>query len=200
MNDDHANNHATDEERQGSDEVIEPDKSTYSLDLDDAASLFREAGVPLAPRTISRYCQKERLDCVLHPIDHGRAEKYFINEASVQSEIKKMQGVEHRATARLGTPEQDGARLGTPEQDSRQGEARSDERITELEGKLNTAEFEKKVAYRLAEDRQHQLENVLTDYGNARQQIGSLEAQLLQLTEGKPPPDVPAEGEGKQHS
>lgn len=200
MDETQGNNRATDEERQGSNQATEPDNERYTLDLDDAASLFREAGVPLQPRTLSRYCQKDRLDCVLHPVDQGRAEKYFINEASVRSEIKKIQGVKHRATARLGTPEQDEARLGTPEQDSRRGEARSDERVAELEEKVRNAEFEKAIAYKLAEDRGERYDKLLTDYGNARQAIGTLETELRQLTAGKPAPEATIEGEGDQQS
>lgn len=59
--------------------------SEFTLTIDDALSLYAEAGIPRTPRSVQRYCAKEHLSCRLIETKFG--EKYLITPASVEKHI-----------------------------------------------------------------------------------------------------------------
>jgi len=67
------------------------DQSLYTLDVDQASSLFSQAGVSRSPRTIDRYCKAGHLTCM--KIETERNEKYLITPESVAERIKELQQV-----------------------------------------------------------------------------------------------------------
>src|SRR5882757_4558433 len=59
--------------------------SEFTLTIDDALSLYAEAGIPRTPRSIQRYCAKEHLSSRRIETEFG--EKYLITRASVEKHI-----------------------------------------------------------------------------------------------------------------
>ena len=67
------------------------DQSQYTLNVDQAAALFLNAGVSRSPRTIDRYCKAGHLVCM--KIETERNEKYLITRESVTARITELQQV-----------------------------------------------------------------------------------------------------------
>lgn len=59
--------------------------SDFTLTIDDALTLYAEAGIPRTPRSIQRYCAKEHLSSRRIETEFG--EKYLITRASVEKHI-----------------------------------------------------------------------------------------------------------------
>ena len=59
--------------------------SDFTLTIDDALSLYAEAGIPRTPRCFQRYCAKEHLTSRRIETEFG--EKYLITRASVEKHI-----------------------------------------------------------------------------------------------------------------
>lgn len=59
--------------------------SEFTLTIEDALSLYAEAGIPRTPRSIQRYCAKEHLSSRRIETEFG--EKYLITPASVEKHI-----------------------------------------------------------------------------------------------------------------
>jgi hypothetical protein len=59
--------------------------SDFTLTIDDALSLYAEAGIPRTPRSIQRYCAKEHLSSRRIETEFG--EKYLVTRASVEKHI-----------------------------------------------------------------------------------------------------------------
>jgi hypothetical protein len=59
--------------------------SEFTLTVDDALSLYAEAGIPRTPRTIQRYCGNEHLSARRVETEFG--EKFLITRASVEKHI-----------------------------------------------------------------------------------------------------------------
>jgi hypothetical protein len=62
--------------------VATSNDSEFALTIDDALSLYAEAGIPRTPRSIQRYCAKEHLSSRRIETEFG--EKYLITRASVE--------------------------------------------------------------------------------------------------------------------
>ncbi len=71
------------------DDETRPDTSRYVLTIEEAAQLFAEAGVPRSPRTITRFCKLDDLDCLR--IETEKNFKYLIDQNSVEKRIKQLQ-------------------------------------------------------------------------------------------------------------
>jgi hypothetical protein len=65
--------------------VATSDDSDFTLTIEDALSLYAEAGIPRTPRSIQRYCAKEHLSSRRIETEFG--EKYLITRASVEKHI-----------------------------------------------------------------------------------------------------------------
>ena len=65
--------------------VATSNDSEFALTIDDALSLYAEAGIPRTPRSIQRYCAKEHLSSRRIETEFG--EKYLITRASVEKHI-----------------------------------------------------------------------------------------------------------------
>ena len=65
--------------------VATSNDSDFTLTIDDALSLYAEAGIPRTPRSIQRYCAKEHLSSRRIETEFG--EKYLITRASVEKHI-----------------------------------------------------------------------------------------------------------------
>jgi hypothetical protein len=65
--------------------VATSNDSEFTLTIEDALSLYAEAGIPRTPRSIQRYCAKEHLSSRRIETEFG--EKYLITPASVEKHI-----------------------------------------------------------------------------------------------------------------
>ena len=65
--------------------VATSNDSEFILTIDDALSLYAEAGIPRTPRSIQRYCAKEHLSSRRIETEFG--EKYLITRTSVEKHI-----------------------------------------------------------------------------------------------------------------
>jgi hypothetical protein len=65
--------------------VATSNDSEFTLTIEDALSLYAEAGIPRTPRSIQRYCAKEHLSSRRIETEFG--EKYLITRASVEKHI-----------------------------------------------------------------------------------------------------------------
>src|SRR5450756_3095607 len=75
--------------------------SDFTLTIDDALSLYAEAGIPRTPRSIQRYCAKEHLSSRRIETEFG--EKYLIKRTSVEKHIayiKEVTPTTSRGTSR----------------------------------------------------------------------------------------------------
>jgi hypothetical protein len=82
--------------------VATSNDSDFTLTIDDALSLYAEAGIPRTPRSIQRYCAKEHLSSRRIETEFG--EKYLITRASVEKHIayiKEVTPATSRGTSRL---------------------------------------------------------------------------------------------------
>src|SRR3954469_23754480 len=68
-----------------------PDMTRYVLTIEEAAQLFADAGVPRAPRSITRFCALGDLDCLR--VETEKNFKYLIDQNSVEKRIKQLQQV-----------------------------------------------------------------------------------------------------------
>ena len=59
--------------------------SDFTLTIEDALTLYAEAGIPRTPRSIQRYCAKQHLSSRRIETEFG--EKYLITRASVEKHI-----------------------------------------------------------------------------------------------------------------
>ena len=64
------------------------DQQLYKLTLSQVADLFAAADLPRSYRTIQRYCERGRLDCLKTETTTG--EQYFVTEASVTRAIAEL--------------------------------------------------------------------------------------------------------------
>ena len=55
----------------------------YTLTVEEASSLFLDAGIPRSPRTVQHYCVRNHLDCIKESGERG--ERYVISERSVRT-------------------------------------------------------------------------------------------------------------------
>ena len=65
--------------------VATSNDSEFTLTIEDALSLYAEAGIPRTPRSIQRYCAKEHLSSRRIETEFG--EKYLITRASVEKHV-----------------------------------------------------------------------------------------------------------------
>jgi hypothetical protein len=65
--------------------VATSNDSDFTLTIEDALSLYAEAGIPRTPRSIQRYCAKEHLSSRRIETEFG--EKYLVTRASVEKHI-----------------------------------------------------------------------------------------------------------------
>jgi hypothetical protein len=65
--------------------VATSNDSEFILTIEDALSLYAEAGIPRTPRSIQRYCAKEHLSSRRIETEFG--EKYLVTRASVEKHI-----------------------------------------------------------------------------------------------------------------
>src|SRR3954470_14005995 len=70
-----------------------PDMTRYVLTIEEASQLFAEAGVPRAPRTITRFCALGDLDCIR--MDTEKNFKYLIDRNSVEKRIEQLKQALH---------------------------------------------------------------------------------------------------------
>jgi hypothetical protein len=65
--------------------VATSNDSEFTLTIEDALSLYADAGIPRTPRSIQRYCAKEHLSSRRIETEFG--EKYLVTRASVEKHI-----------------------------------------------------------------------------------------------------------------
>ena len=154
------------------------DPSAYSLDVKAVAERIRAAGFQFSERSASRWCQKNRFECILLPIDNGRIEQYFATPQSVDDAVEKMQRFQRVDMARYDKPQQDMASHDALQQDTPR---QDDEVKLELkhlkEDNLNLTidnRAKEKVISTLVEEREGMMEK-LTGYAH---QVGQLETEL----------------------
>src|SRR3954469_1478381 len=102
-----------------------PDVTRYVLTIEEAAQLFAEAGVPRAPRTITRFCAFNDLDCLR--VETEKNYKYLIDRNSVEMRIKQLQ----QLVANANKAYQDKSRYVEPISETRPDMSRHDEKLRE---------------------------------------------------------------------
>jgi hypothetical protein len=76
--------------------------SEFTLTIDDALSLYAEAGIPRTPRSVQRYCAKQHLSSRRIETEFG--EKYLIERASVLKHIAYIKEVTPATSRDLPRP------------------------------------------------------------------------------------------------
>src|SRR3954451_16605031 len=104
-----------------------PDMTRYVLTIEEASQLFAEAGVPRAPRTITRFCALGDLDCLRAETEKNY--KYLIDRTSVEKRIKQLQQV----VANAKKPYQDMSRHVQTNYETQPDMSRRDEKLRETE-------------------------------------------------------------------
>jgi hypothetical protein len=82
--------------------VATSNDSEFILTIDDALSLYAEAGIPRTPRSIQRYCAKEHLSSRRIETEFG--EKYLITRTSVEKHIAYIKEVTPTTSRDLPRP------------------------------------------------------------------------------------------------
>lgn len=68
--------------------LSDTDQELYKLTLAEVQVRFTEAGMPRSYRSIQRFCERGRLDCLKTDTPNG--EQYFVSEASVVRAIEEL--------------------------------------------------------------------------------------------------------------
>lgn len=169
--------------------------ASYTLTVEEAATLFPEAGVPKSPRTISRNCDEGTLTCT--KVDTANFWKYMIDRTSIDRRIIELKNVK-RLTVQHDTSshdkmQQDASRHNEVHQDaSRHTSTQQDEEhVRNLEALLKGLEIDKAVRDRSIQYLERQLaakeareEKFIEQLIGQSQQIGDLKRQLLLLEPG----------------
>jgi hypothetical protein len=82
--------------------VATSNDSEFTLTIEDALSLYAEAGIPRTPRSIQRYCAKEHLSSRRIETEFG--EKYLISRTSVDKHIAYIKEVSPATSRDLPRP------------------------------------------------------------------------------------------------
>src|SRR5664279_50815 len=82
--------------------VATSNDSEFILTIDDALSLYAEAGIPRTPRSIQRYCAKEHLSSRRIETEFGA--KYLITRTSVEKHIAYIKEVTPTTSRDLPRP------------------------------------------------------------------------------------------------
>src|SRR3954447_10298629 len=104
-----------------------PDMTRYVLTIEEAAQLFADAGVPRAPRTITRFCALGDLDCLR--VETEKNYKYLIDRNSVEKRIKKLK----QFVANANKPYQDMSRHVQTNYETQPDMSRHGEKLRETE-------------------------------------------------------------------
>jgi Mg2+ and Co2+ transporter CorA len=146
---------------------------SYTLSVEQASSRFIEAGVPRSPRTIIRYCVQNHLDCV--KVDTERNEKYLVAEKSVETRIAELKQIVMSSHVEL---EQDITRHDESYQDKSRQDTTSNEfkyemqeKIDELELKLDKIKDEKRDLEIATRVKDHVLKKAEIELGDTREQL-----------------------------
>src|SRR3954470_17281034 len=176
-----------------------PDMTRYVLTIEEAAQLFAEAGVPRAPRTITRFCAFGDLDCLRAETEKNY--KYLIDRNSVERRIKQLQQIVANATK----PYQDMSRHVQPSYETQPDMSRHDEkpRVTEQPSeeasqlrekveKLETEIIHLKIDKAAKEQVNNMMNTERKDFigqlNNMSFQLGEATAKLQQLEAPRPEP------------
>jgi len=171
------------------------DPSRYSLSVEEASSLFINAGVPRSPRTVIRYCSQEHLNCI--KVDTERNEKYLVSQESVNARIEELKQIP--ASGYVALQRDVSGRVKTSHDVSGHNETRQDtatkEEKGEIERKIKSLEsemFDLKITNRAKDMFIDQLkaerENFVQQLMTHSKRIGELETKLLQLEAPKQDP------------
>ncbi len=160
-----------------------PDASRHTLSVEEATSLFADAGIPKSIRTVQRYCRSGILESIRTDTELG--DKYLIDRASVDrriEELKKFQ--EMMAATRLDTSRPDASRHDTPRNDATRRDSDDEHSATRIK-ELGAEVFHLTVDNRAKEIVITQLINerkgFLGQITTQATRIGELSTRLLQL-------------------
>ena len=85
-----------DEGREGSSPVVTPTEKVNKLSIDEAITLFADAGVPRSPRQIRRYCEGGHIESI--KLDEQQYRKYSLDRNSTERWIKQLQTIDASGT------------------------------------------------------------------------------------------------------
>lgn len=176
-----------------------PDMTRYVLTIEEAAQLFAEAGVPRAPRTITRFCAFGDLDCLR--VETEKNYKYLIDRNSVERRIKQLQQV----VANANKPYQDMSRHVQPNYETQPDMSRHDEKprvteqpneeasqlrekVEELETEIIHLKIDKVAKEQVINMMNTERKDFIGQLNNMSFQLGEATAKLQQLEAPRPEP------------
>ena len=189
-----------------------PDTSRYSLTIDEASRLFTEAGVPRAPRSITRFCQLGELDCIR--VDTEKNFKYLIDQHSVEKRILQLKQALHftsktsqdmsRHVEQNNETSLDTTRHDDNQRETEQPDENVDvliERIQDLEGELLNARIDNAAKEKFITQLATERKDFMSQITDMSYQLGAAQTKLQQLEAPRPQPEgshVPPAGETVQ--
>src|SRR3954465_15912453 len=176
-----------------------PDMTRYVLTIEEAAQFFAEAGVPRAPRTITRFYAFNDLDCLR--VETEKNYKYLIDRNSVERRIKQLQQV----VANANKPYQDMSRHVQPNYETQPDMSRHDEKsrvteqpseeasqlrekVDELETEIIHLKIDKAAKEQVINLMNAERKDFITQLNTMSFQLGEATAKLQQLEANRPEP------------
>ena len=159
----------------------------HTLSSKEAAQLFEQAGIPRSQRSIERYCESGKLDCIIDPDE----KHWYASQKSVDLLIGQLKELQ---TRHQPTVSANAGQVPTPpseeQEEASQGSAAE---VQDLKDQISILDLDKKVKDRLLirakeekrEDRQDLLEYSYR-IGQLETQVHHLELENIQL-KGLPP-------------
>jgi hypothetical protein len=176
-----------------------PDMTRYVLTIEEASQIFAEAGVPRAPRTITRFCALGDLDCLR--VETEKNYKYLIDRNSVEKRIKQLQQV----VANANKTYQDKSRHVQPNYETQPDMSRHDEKprvteqpneeasqlrekVEELETEIIHLKIDKAAKEQVINMMNTERKGFIGQLNNMSFQLGEATAKLQQLEAPRPEP------------
>jgi hypothetical protein len=161
-----------------------PDMSRHTLSVEEAASLFADAGIPKSIRTVQRYCHNGILESIRTDTELG--DKYLIDRVSVDHRIEELKKFQQMmAATRLDTSRHDASRHDTTRNDATRRD-NADEydtpRIKELEGEIFHLRIDNRAKEIVINQLVDERKGFLGQITKQATRIGELGTKLLQLT------------------
>ena len=77
--------------------AVTPTEKVNRLSIDEAITLFADAGVPRSPRQIRRYCEGGHIESI--KLDEQQYRKYSLDRNSTERWIKQLQAIDASGTS-----------------------------------------------------------------------------------------------------
>ena len=175
----------------------------YSLTIEDASQLFAEAGLPRAPRTITRFCALGDLDCIR--VETEKNFKYLIDPKSVEKRIEQLKQALHFTSKtspdmsrHVETINETQPDMSRQDEQARETPTRDDEvdvlrqRVEDLENENIHLKISKQANELVINQLNAERKEFITQVQNMSFQLGEATAKLQQLEAPRQEPHAPA--------